>query len=549
MRRRSQKSDSGLNILDAAPAVAGEVEAAPRSSKWRARGNGFRDWWQGTKFRKSIAAGIAVVLCATLALVYVSTASSANSQYQLANAVRTDVTQELTQSGTLTPQSSANVTFPTSGTVARVYVRSGQKVKAGQKLAQLDTTQLQAKVTQARSQLAQAELSLYNLENGVAGSGSGSGSGSANNTSATSSSNISTRSDANAGVSGSKANKQLQALQAELTKALATSTRELAASQAACVAAPASADESGSSAAPVQSTTEGCSKAQRALMQTQTRIAQLQQHVGSTLTQLSKSNSSTPAQNQSGSAGGQSTTSVAATDEQIAAAQASVASAQANVAAAKQNLAAATITAPMSGTVLAMPLKKGQPASTSDAVAISGSKQYQATVSVDVSKIAQVKPGQDARVTPSGSAQILDGVVSTVGAAPVTNSSTVTYPVTIAVSGAQNDLRSGSTASVIIVTAAATDVVAVPTSALRNTNGNKSVQVLREGLATRLPVTTGAVGATYTEILTGLNVGDQVVLADLAEPMPTSGATNRFRGGVAGSGFPGAMPTGMTAGR
>jgi HlyD family secretion protein len=60
-------------------------------------------------------------------------------------------------------------------------------------------------------------------------------------------------------------------------------------------------------------------------------------------------------------------------------------------------------------------------------------------------------------------------------------------------------------------------------------------------------VTVGAVGSEYTEITKGLSAGQQVVLANLDEAIPTNSFTNRFGrfagggagglGGLGGGGF------------
>ena len=47
--------------------------------------------------------------------------------------------------------------------------------------------------------------------------------------------------------------------------------------------------------------------------------------------------------------------------------------------------------------------------------------------------------------------------------------------------------------------------------------------MLNNGKPVQTRVTVGAVGSERTQILSGLSAGQQVVLADLAEPLPTTG--------------------------
>jgi hypothetical protein len=53
--------------------------------------------------------------------------------------------------------------------------------------------------------------------------------------------------------------------------------------------------------------------------------------------------------------------------------------------------------------------------------------------------------------------------------------------------------------------------------------------VLEDGAPTATDVEVGAVGATWTEVTSGLEEGDEVILADLDEPLPSS-ATDSANG-------------------
>jgi len=100
-------------------------------------------------------------------------------------------------------------------------------------------------------------------------------------------------------------------------------------------------------------------------------------------------------------------------------------------------------------------------------------------------------------------------------------------------------MPAGQSATVSISTAHVTDVVAVPSSAV-HTNGAERTVTLLEGSTTRVvPVQVGAVGPALTEIVSGVQPGDEVVLADLTQPLPsftTSGARAVTGGGGGGGG-------------
>jgi hypothetical protein len=75
-------------------------------------------------------------------------------------------------------------------------------------------------------------------------------------------------------------------------------------------------------------------------------------------------------------------------------------------------------------------------------------------------------------------------------------------------------LRDGYTGTVSIDVANATNVLAVPSQAIfSDANGSLQVDVWYQNAAYATTVTTGLVGSTLTQITSGLQVGQQVVLA------------------------------------
>lgn len=71
-----------------------------------------------------------------------------------------DQTMTVSFDGTLAPQKESDVNFSVSGTVTKVYVKAGDKVSKGQKLARIDDTDLQNAVDLAQANLTTAEANL-----------------------------------------------------------------------------------------------------------------------------------------------------------------------------------------------------------------------------------------------------------------------------------------------------------------------------------------------------------------------------------------------------
>jgi hypothetical protein len=77
----------------------------------------------------------------------------------------------------------------------------------------------------------------------------------------------------------------------------------------------------------------------------------------------------------------------------------------------------------------------------------------------------------------------------------------------------------------------------VPTSAVRSSGAGSVVQVLVNGAEQARAVTVGASDALRTQVLSGLNPGDQVVVATVSSTVPTTtgnGGGALFGGGGGG---------------
>ena len=245
------------------------------------------------------------------------------------------------------------------------------------------------------------------------------------------------------------------------------------------------------------------------------------------------------------------TTTTAISSEQLASYRAAVDAAEAAVAAAQQDIAQATIISPIDGIVLAVSFESGtsvSAGSTTAYVLIAGAGGYELTTKVSVDDLPDVKVGQSATIAIDGQTDTLAGHVASIAVAPDTDDTTV-YSVIISIDGDASTMRNGATASVHIVTNQVHDVVTVPTSAVHVDGTRRTVTVVDGDTTNVVTVQTGAVGPWRTEITSGVDVDDVVVLADLDEPLPSSatdssnGSTGAVGGGRLTGGF-GGPPSG-----
>ena len=241
-------------------------------------------------------------------------------------------------------------------------------------------------------------------------------------------------------------------------------------------------------------------------------------------------------------AGGSS--AAANTPQQIAADQAAIDSAQANLTVAEQAVLEATLTSPISGTVVSVGINAGDTVSADSSTAVIvviGTQSYEVAGTLSSAQVPSVKVGDAAGVQVDGIGGTIDGTVSQVG--PVqSGQSGYTFPVVVALPSSATGLFTGSAANIVIATGAVTNVVAVPTSAVQTRGSRSFVEVLSGGTPTAKLIKVGMVGDTYTQVLSGLTPGQSVVLADYSLSVPSSN-TSTFSGfgggGFGGGGFGG----------
>ena len=171
------------------------------------------------------------------------------------------------------------------------------------------------------------------------------------------------------------------------------------------------------------------------------------------------------------------------------------------------------------------------------------------SATVDEVDVSQVQQGQEAIVTLDAISDLeLSGNVSSISSFANSQSGVVSYSVTITVtnipSGVQ--LREGMSSTATITAQLATNVLLVPTKAISGSSStNPTVTVMVNGVPEVRSVKLGASNDTSTEVVSGLNAGDMVVVtSSTSSSTSSSGSQGGFPGGgmeFPGGGFPGGM--------
>lgn len=237
-----------------------------------------------------------------------------------------------------------------------------------------------------------------------------------------------------------------------------------------------------------------------------------------------------------------------------AAAQIAAASAQVDVAKAAESdaedaMAGATLVAPVAGLVTTVDLAVGDAVtgtsggagasagaaggsattSGSSQFVIVGTDSWQVDVTVDDADVALIAVGDQAELSIDG-ADTVFGTVSEIGLLSTSSSGVAAYPVTIAVTGSPDGVHDGVSADVSIVYERRTDVLTVPSAAVRTVDGSSVVLTEdAEGNQVETPVEVGETVGDLTEITSGLAEGDQVLVTVVTRT--DSGTTSDQQGG------------------
>lgn len=181
--------------------------------------------------------------------------------------------------------------------------------------------------------------------------------------------------------------------------------------------------------------------------------------------------------------------------------------------------------------------------SSAGSIEVSSVDRFVVETTVSSSDLASVKKGLHVEVTGAEMDETLYGTVSEVGrVATTTSAGAAAFPVTVELTGEVEGVYGGTAATVDIIVEKRTDVLTVPTRALRSEDGRIFVVLVgADGETAQRDVEVGETYGEATEILDGLEDGDQVEMVSVQ-----GGGTGGFRGGGGGGGLPGdgQMPPG-----
>ena len=236
-------------------------------------------------------------------------------------------------------------------------------------------------------------------------------------------------------------------------------------------------------------------------------------------------------------------------------ADADIANANAKVAAALRNYQenSAIIVAPAIGVISDLALAAGvvvnasfATSSTSGATIVSAQtigkisnfgSQLTASVSLTEIDVIKVKANQKATITLDAYPEMtFTGKVLSVNTSGSSSSGVTSYPVTILLDPVTVEIYPNMSVTAEIITSIKDNVILVPSTAITTDNSGSAVQVKKDNQISTVSVEIGSSNNSQTEIVSGINEGDEVVTATISpETSRSSSSTSSPFSGLGGS--------------
>jgi HlyD family secretion protein len=427
------------------------------------------------------------------------------------------IAETVSSTGRVLPEKQALVGFETSGRVKEVLVEQGQRVKKGDVLARLETDDLEMALANAQVSLQQSEAQLAQAKMGATP-------------------------------------KEIAAARAKVESAQADYDKTLAGPDP---------DEVTSTKADLKTTELALRKAQedydavayRGDLGMTSQAETLQQASIDYEKALAEYNIALggPTEEEKKAAAATLAEAEASLDsllreplaEDVAAAQAEVDKARVSLETARLDLQNAVLESPIDGAVVEVNVRVGEVPKESTAIILVDDSRLHVDVGVDEIDVSQIEVGQPVTVVLEALAdEEFPGKVASISPA-TTDSETLlesvadagsgvpTYIVSIDLehtltpgTGNSPKLRVGMSASAEIQTRISAGVPLIPNGAIQvdEATGQKYVNKLDgRGMPVRTEITTGLSDDEYTEVLSGLEVGDKVLIGTVSEESAGSG--------------------------
>ncbi len=442
--------------------------------------------------------GVVVVLVAVGYVVTRATSTPARAQganVQLGRVAQATLLSTVDASGSVTPQSEVTLTFGASGTVSQVNVQPGDRVKKGDVLAELDTSDLELQVAQ-QEQAYLIQQAAYSMT-------------------------VKPDPDAVASARAALAS-AIAAYKNAQQKYVVNSTDQVAVSCSNVDNAKQSYDDAVTAYNNYLSNWRVQVNGAYEISPQKARLDRAKAAYDQTLASCNLAKNGV---NDSGVKSALSQLEQAKTnlddllnpsDRTVMAAKAQLDQARLTLEQARQQLDNAKLVAPFDGTVTQVNAVVGAPGDGSTMVMLADTGRYHIDVLVDETEIGQVQVGQKAEMTfdalPNAK---VTGIVSRINPAGTISNGVVNYLVRVDLDPTDQPLLIDMSANARVILDTHANVLAVPGGAIRSDASGYYVNVVDpNGDAQRVDITTGYTDGDLTEVSGDLQRGEQVYISE-----------------------------------
>ena len=474
--------------------------------------------------------GVVIVAAAVGAIVWRSRRSAQPEEETRSAVVEQDtLLVAISASGTIEPQARVGLAFETPGRVAEVAVDIGDRVGAGDVLAQLDTGQSALQVQQAEAALALAEAQLAQIQAGpqpeeIAAAEANLRAAQGQVAAAAASLDQ---------LEGGASDAQVAAARADLATAIsqqkaAADTYELTLK---CVKFTLPTGEKKkicpALGAPEEQARYNLQAADKALAAAQARLDELLAGADTDEIRATRSNVLSAAAQRDAAQAQLDLLLAGSTDEQIADAESQVEQARAALDEAQLAEAHAVLRAPFDGVVAEVNVTAGEIASGGlPPITVLDTSRFHAVVSLDEIDVGLLAEGLVAEVTlDTFPDDVITGTVDRVAPVATLEGGVVYYDVTIGLTPTDVPIRADMTVNATILVDEIADVLVIPTWVVRVDPGTGQTYAhrrVRDGVE-RVDVELGVRYGGRVQVLSGLSEGDEVVWVQETTPFGFGG--------------------------
>lgn len=192
----------------------------------------------------------------------------------------------------------------------------------------------------------------------------------------------------------------------------------------------------------------------------------------------------------------------------------------------------ATVTAPVSGIVANVSVLPGSSvvahnttSSGNPILSLSQNVQLEAVIPMGEEDISKVTEGQKVELSVDAvPGKTYKGVVSRVDTIGTKNQGVISYNVYISFENSDKNLRPGMSLDAEITTKKQTGILSVPNASIKPYMGGKGVRILgKNNEPLYIPIKIGTIGKERTQVLTGIQEGQEVIVALPNEQIKRSG--------------------------